>query len=287
MVLRLATVEGNHCWLYTLRSVLQTVVSDDLLSVDNLQVSLDSRKGPRVAILDGLTFVVGRGEFVSVMGPSGCGKSTLLNVLAGFQKPTAGTVVYRGAEIGGPSAERGVVFQSPALFPWLTSLGNAMFGPLARGVEKKQARAEALALLHEVGLSHATERHPYELSGGMKHRLALARTLANRPELLLMDEPFAALDAETRFGMQVLLLGLSERHKMTVIFVTHDIEEGLLLADRVLVLGGRPARVRKCIKVHAARPRDPDIVLTTEFVALRKQLRALMVELSDSGQGSI
>ncbi len=225
-------------------------------------------------VLGGVTFDVEEGEFVCLMGPSGCGKSTLLGMAAGFLAPDAGELAWRGAPIARPSPARGFVFQRPQLYPWLDVLGNVLFGPRAMG-RGRAAEPAAKQLLEEVGLRGFERHRPYELSGGMQHRVALARTLANDPDLLLMDEPFAALDAQTREEMQALLLGVWQRHKRTVMFVTHDVEEALLLADRVVVLSGRPAHVLETIPVDFPRPRSYELVLEPEFVELRGRVRAV------------
>jgi NitT/TauT family transport system ATP-binding protein len=245
------------------------------LTVCDLVVEFQAGRRPPVRVLDHVSFDVSRKEFVAVMGPSGCGKSTLLNVLAGFRKPTHGTAEHGDRLIEGPGPERGMVFQAPALYPWMTVLENVLFGPKATG-RGHGATDRALQLLEEVGLGGFERHRPYELSGGMKHRAALARTLVNEPPVLLMDEPFAALDAQTRVEMQSLLLSMWERHKSTAVFVTHDIEEGLFLADRVVILTHRPGAVREILTVDAPRPRTADLVLTEDFIQLRKYVRSLM-----------
>jgi ABC-type nitrate/sulfonate/bicarbonate transport system ATPase subunit len=196
-------------------------------------------------------------------------------MVAGFSRPLGGEVLHAGAPITRPDWKRGVVFQSPALYPWLSVQANVLFGPRVRS-KMSGAEEHARALLAEVGLEGFEHYFPYELSGGMRHRVALARTLMNQPELLLMDEPFAALDSQTRETMQALLLEIWQRHRTTVLFVTHDIEEGLLLADRVVVLSTRPARIMSIIEVNIPRPRQYSTVLEPKFIELRAHLRDLL-----------
>lgn len=247
---------------------------DPVLELCDVRHTFSSDRGT-VAVLDGISFGVASGEFVAVMGPSGCGKSTLVDMVAGFSRPSAGEVRHDGRPIGRPDWRRGVVFQSPALYPWLSVEGNVLFGPRMRR-KLQGAEQRARQLLGEVGLAGFEKHLPYELSGGMRHRVALARTLMNEPELLVMDEPFAALDSQTRETMQALLLDIWQRHRSTVMFVTHDIEEGLLLADRVVVLSQRPARIVAIVDVDIPRPREYTTVLTPEFIALRARLRDLL-----------
>ena len=227
---------------------------------------------PRLA-LDGFDLEVRPGEFLCLLGPSGCGKSTLLNLLAGFSEADKGELLVDGEAVRGPGPERGVLFQTPMLFPWLTTLDNVLYGPRARGRKKDEARADALELLRTVGLEKSSEAYPHELSGGMRHRAAFARVLVNRPRLLLMDEPFGALDAITRASMQRFLLQLWERDRMTVVFVTHDVEEAVLLGDRICVMTGTPGRTRAVFDVDLPRPRDLEITDTVEFAHLKRQVR--------------
>jgi ABC-type nitrate/sulfonate/bicarbonate transport system ATPase subunit len=217
----------------------------------------DARHGQVVHALDNISLDIQRGAFVTVIGPSGCGKTTLLNILAGFEQPSAGRVLLEGQPIDRPGADRGVVFQEYALFPWLTLRQNVEFGPRERGVPaalKQEVMDRALAM---VGLSGAENRYPHELSGGMRQRAALARVLVNDPKILLMDEPFAALDAQTRGRLQQELARIwIETHK-TVLFVTHSVEEAVLLADRVIVMTALPGRLKADMPIPLPRPRDP------------------------------
>ncbi|WP_371614216.1 ABC transporter ATP-binding protein [Streptomyces sp. NBC_00454] len=198
------------------------------------------------------------GSFTALLGPSGCGKSTILNLVAGFARPTEGRVTAGSAPVRGPGPERGVVFQHYALFPWRTARGNVEFALKRLGLPRPERRRRALAALAEVGLADGSEKYPAQLSGGMQQRVALARALAAEPEVLLMDEPFGALDALTRTRMQILLRELWQRRGTTVLFVTHDIDEALALAERVVVLGGTPGRV---LADHAVPAGPPDPAL--------------------------
>ena len=220
------------------------------------------RRGAARLALDGFDLTVGQGEFVSLLGPSGCGKSTLLNLLAGFSTADGGVLEVDGEPVDGPGPERGVLFQTPMLFPWLSTLDNVLYGPRAR----HQADAP-------VGLSGARDAYPHELSGGMRHRAAFARVLVNRPRLLLMDEPFGALDAITRVAMQRFLLELWQREQITIVFVTHDVEEAVLLSDRVVVMSGSPGRTRAEFAVDLPRPRTVDDTETLAFVQLKQRVR--------------
>jgi NitT/TauT family transport system ATP-binding protein len=232
------------------------------------------RQSARVA-LDGVDIAVGPGEFACLLGPSGCGKSTLLNILAGFDTADAGEVSVDGVQVRGPGAERGVLFQTPTLFPWLSTWDNVLYGPRARNRGRVPAavRAQAEELLATVGLADARDAYPHELSGGMRHRAAFARVLINKPDLLLMDEPFGALDALTRASMQTFLLRLWQDHPTTIVFVTHDVEEAVLLGDRIHVMSGSPGRVQSTVDVDLPRPRSLDTTETLEFVTLKRRVR--------------
>jgi len=232
-----------------------------------------SRKAAPRQALDGFDLDVREGEFLCLLGPSGCGKSTLLNLLAGFSRPDGGEVLVDGRPVTGPGPERGVLFQTPMLFPWLTTLDNVLYGPRARHELNGAVRARALDLLETVGLADARDAYPHELSGGMRHRAAFARVLVNQPRLLLMDEPFGALDAITRVAMQRFLLHLWERDRITIVFVTHDVEEAVLLGDRICVMSGTPGRTRATFDVDLPRPRNLDVTDTLDFVHLKRQVR--------------
>ena len=234
----------------------------------------------RVVALQDIDLTVAEREFVAILGPSGCGKSTLLNMVAGFDLPTQGSVKVAKEEIIAPAPSRGVVFQEPALFPWLTVMDNVVFGPKTVGQRSADYRARAAQIIEQIGLSGFEASYPAELSGGMRQRVGIARVLIMEPKVLLMDEPFGSLDAQTRTLMQELLLSLWERHQQTVLFITHDIEEAVLLADRVCVMTARPGRIKKSIEVRMPRPRSIDLTTTPEFNALRREVLDLIREES-------
>jgi NitT/TauT family transport system ATP-binding protein len=238
-----------------------------------------SRRGAPRRALDGFDLEVRPGEFLCLLGPSGCGKSTLLSLLAGFAEPDGGELLVDGERVTGPGPERGVLFQTPMLFPWLTTLDNVLYGPRARGERGPDVRRRAEELLETVGLGESQQAYPHQLSGGMRHRAAFARVLVNRPRLLLMDEPFGALDAITRVAMQRFLLHLWERDRMTVIFVTHDVEEAVLLGDRICVMSGTPGRARAVFDVDLPRPREIEVADTLEFAHLKRQVREALEEV--------
>ncbi len=219
--------------------------------------------------LDGAELRVTEGEFICLIGPSGCGKSTLLRILAGFEQPTSGYVFVGGREVVAPGPDRGMVFQDYGLFPWLTVRQNIGFGPAARGLPKAQIAETVERFVEMVGLSKFADRYPHQLSGGMKQRVAIARVLANDARVVLMDEPFGALDAMTRERLQDELLDIWRRTQLTVIFVTHAIEEAILLSDRVVAMAAGPGRIVADTRIDLPRPRD---VSSPEFNALRRDL---------------
>ncbi|EKS9793370.1 MULTISPECIES: ABC transporter ATP-binding protein [Burkholderia] len=226
--------------------------------------------------LDDISFRTYRREFVCVIGPSGCGKSTLIRILAGLDAQTSGEVLLDGKPVQGPGADRGMVFQGYTLFPWLTVKKNVMFGLRMNGSSNGQAEREALQWLDLVGLTRFADVYPHQLSGGMKQRVAIARALANRPRILLMDEPFGALDAQTRARMQTHLLDIWRNIDVTILFITHDLDEAIFLADRILVLKANPGAVQELIEVPVPRPRDYAQVNTPEFIATKARLEALI-----------
>jgi NitT/TauT family transport system ATP-binding protein len=226
-----------------------------------------------ITALSDATLSIAKGEFICLIGPSGCGKSTLLRMVAGFEAPSEGRLLMWGKPIGAPGPDRGMVFQDYGLFPWLTVTENIAFGPLARGRPKSEAAKTAARFVETVGLTRFAEAYPHQLSGGMKQRVAIARVLANDAEVVLMDEPFGALDAFTRERLQEELLEIWARTKLTVIFVTHAIEEAILLADRVVVMSTGPGRIVADERVELPRPRDPT---EPAFNALRRRLSAML-----------
>jgi len=241
------------------------------LVVTGLTKVFPTRRGD-VTALAGVDLALAPNEFVSVVGASGCGKSTLLSILAGLQAPSGGTAVLDGAPITGPGRDRGVVFQTYTMFPWLTALGNVEFALVDEPGSKADKRVRALEQLELVGLKDFARAYPAELSGGMKQRVALARALVYRPKVLLMDEPFGALDALTRRLMQELLTRVWEEHRLTVLFITHDVEEAVYVSDRVLVMTNRPGRIKAEIVVDLPRPRLPELTETAAFHALESQV---------------
>lgn len=244
------------------------------VEISHVSVSYGGRAGDRVA-LSPTDLILQPGTFTALIGPSGCGKSTLLNVVAGFVAPTTGGVAVDGRQVDGPHPSVGVTFQSFALFPWFTALGNVEF-PLRRiSMSKAERRQRAMEALSEVGLADHAQKYPNELSGGMKQRVAIARTFTSDPTVLLMDEPFGALDAQTRLRMQELLTQIWSRHRKTVLFVTHDVDEALRLADLVCVMTPGPGRICERIPVDLPRPRGIDR-MSFEFLEYRSRLLDLL-----------
>jgi NitT/TauT family transport system ATP-binding protein len=230
--------------------------------------------------LDAIDMALAENEFVSLVGTSGCGKSTLLSIVAGLQDFDEGEVLVDGEPIAGPGRDRGVVFQSYTLFPWLTAQKNVEFALSAAGLPARQCRAVAREHLVLVGLERFSDAYPSQLSGGMKQRVAIARALSYRPKMLLMDEPFGALDALTRHHMQELLTAIWESHRLTVLFITHDVEEAVYLSDRVMVMSNQPGRIKTIVPVPLPRPRPYDITATEPFLAVHRQVLASIREES-------
>lgn len=246
-----------------------------VLEVENLGREFPGAHG-RVTALRDVSFKVHRREFLCVIGPSGCGKSTLIRMVAGLDHPTSGRMLVDGRDVRGPGPDRGMVFQGYTLFPWLTVTRNVMFGLQMNGMEATQAQSEARQWINLVGLSRFENAYPAQLSGGMKQRTAIARALAANPRILLMDEPFGALDAQTRAQMQAHLLEIWRNVDVTILFITHDLDEAILLADRILVLKANPGEVQEVIEVPVPRPRSLAQINSVEFLATRRRLDELI-----------
>ena len=241
---------------------------DVIVKIDHVEKIYQSRSGEVVA-LNGVDMEIRENEFVCVVGPSGCGKSTLLNIIAGLERPTSGRVCVKGKEVVNPGSERGVIFQQYALFPWLTVKKTVKFGLKLRGVKEPELSAIADKYIRLVGLEEFGDSYPKELSGGMKQRVAIARAYAVNPEILLMDEPFGALDAQTRTQLQTELLETWEKEKKTCFFTTHDVEEAIILAQRVVIMSARPGRVKEIVPVNIPYPRTQETKMTKEFLDLK------------------
>jgi NitT/TauT family transport system ATP-binding protein len=243
------------------------------------QVGLDyTRDGNRTVALTEFTVRITESEFVTVVGPSGCGKSTFLNLVAGFLQPTRGSLLLNGAPIVKPGADRGVVFQEHALFPWMTVERNIAYGPRVNGINGAEVQRIVAESLDMIGLQRFARSYPKELSGGMKQRVAIARALATRPSMLLMDEPFAALDAQTRRFLQGELVRIWQRTRTTILFITHSIDEAILLSDRIVVMTARPGTVKDVIRIELARPRDEN---RPEFLEYRRRISQLLQDEID------
>ena len=237
-----------------------------------------------VQALKPIDIAVGAGEFLTIVGPSGCGKSTLLNIVAGFETPTTGRAVLDGKTITGPRRERGVVFQQGALFTWMSVQDNIAFGPRALGKSVAESRDVAARYIELVGLTGFGKRYPYELSGGMQQRVGIARALANEPEVLLMDEPFAALDQQTRELLQEEIRGIWRRTAKTILWITHSIEEALFLATHVVVMTARPGRIKAAFACGFSREADPLIATTPEFAEAKRTIVGLLRQESLEAQ---
>ena len=241
------------------------------VSIQGIEKKYKVRNGEVIA-LNGVDFDIKENEFICVIGPSGCGKSTLLNIIAGLLEPTAGQVVVDGNVVRGTGTDRGVVFQQYALFPWLTVRKNVEFGLKLKGIEKEERRAIADKYLKMVELEKFADSYPKELSGGMKQRVAIARAYAMNPSVLLMDEPFGALDAQTRTQLQTELLKTWEEEHKTCFFVTHDIEEAIVLATRVVIMSARPGRIKEVVDIDIPYPRDQETKLSKRFTELKNYI---------------
>jgi len=246
-----------------------------LLRVDGVGKEYPTKKGP-ITVLQPTSFTVDTSELVTIVGPSGCGKSTLLHIVGGLVEATCGAVYIDGKEVTEPGRDRGMVFQAYTLFPWLTVRQNVKFGPAMRGMQKKGQDRLADLFLEAVGLKSFCDHYPKQLSGGMRQRVAIARALANTPRILLMDEPFGALDAQTRTVMQDMLLDIRKRERTTTLFITHDIDEAVYLSDRIFVMTARPGHFKAEIKVPFGPDREDALRNAPEFLALRKQVYDLL-----------
>jgi NitT/TauT family transport system ATP-binding protein len=247
------------------------------ISIEQLGKTFQIRGGTEFTALDDITFEISEGEFLVVVGPSGSGKSTLLDLLGGLAKPTSGRVLLDGVEVTGPGLDRGIVFQQYALFPWRTAQRNVEFGLEAKRLPRRERAELARQYLELVGLAGFEDRYPHELSGGMKQRVAIARSLAYDPEVLLMDEPFAALDAQTRESLQEELLRIWDKTGKTIVFITHSIDEAVYLGQRVAVLTSRPGRVKEIIEIELGpRQAVDDIRSSPEFTAQRHRVWSLL-----------
>ena len=238
------------------------------VKIDHVEKIYDGRKGRMVA-LNGVDLDIMENEFICVVGPSGCGKSTLLNIIAGLLEPTSGAVYVDGKKVEGTGTERGVVFQQYALFPWLTVLKNVMFGLKLKGMKDDEAREVAMKYIKMVQLEDFVDAYPKELSGGMKQRVAIARAYAVQPEVLLMDEPFGALDAQTRTQLQSELIKTWQEEKKTCFFITHDVEEAVILATKVIIMSARPGRIKKIVDINLPYPRTQGMKMELPFLDLK------------------
>ncbi|MFK4753199.1 ABC transporter ATP-binding protein [Oceanobacter antarcticus] len=246
------------------------------LSIENVTLRFPKPDGGEFTALDNVCMEVRDQEFAVIVGPSGCGKSSLLFLTAGLSHPTEGQIRVAGETVTEPGPDRGMVFQGYTLFPWLTVRENIEFGLKRKRVPTPERSDIAAHYLKEVGLENFADNYPKQLSGGMKQRVAIARALANDPKILLMDEPFGALDSQTRLQMQQLLLRVWEHKKKTVVFVTHDIDEAILLGDRLFVMGARPGHIREIINVDILHPRTLSLAMEPEFIALKRRVMALL-----------
>ena len=241
------------------------------VSIQGIEKKYNTRKGEVVA-LNGVNFDIKENEFICVIGPSGCGKSTLLNIIAGLLEPTAGQILVDGKPIQGTGTDRGVVFQQYALFPWLTVKKNVEFGLKLKGLSKDECDSIAMKYLKMVELEKFADSYPKELSGGMKQRVAIARAYAMNPEVLLMDEPFGALDAQTRTQLQTELLKAWQEENKTCFFVTHDIEEAIVLATRVVIMSARPGRIKEVVDIDIPYPGDQETKMSERFIELKNHI---------------
>ncbi|MHB2141031.1 ABC transporter ATP-binding protein [Pseudomonas monsensis] len=264
---------ANHRFIEPVASPAQAAPR---LQVDKVSLRYSKPGGGTFTALEAVSFEVPDQQFAVLVGPSGCGKSSLLYLTAGLAEPTSGEIYVGGQQVQGPGADRGMVFQSYTLFPWLTVRQNVEFGLKRRGVPAARRKEIVDYYVNEVGLSGFADSYAKQLSGGMMQRVAIARALANDPQILLMDEPFGALDSQTRLQMQQLLLRVWGNSKKTVLFVTHDIDEAILLGDRVYVMGAKPGRIKQILDVPIERPRSLDMVMERSFIDMKRQIFGLL-----------
>ncbi|HHV72104.1 MAG TPA: ABC transporter ATP-binding protein [Clostridia bacterium] len=267
-------------------SLAAASVEESKLKLQIKDVSKVYGSGPNaITALQRTSIDINEGEFVTILGPSGCGKSTLLKIIAGLEQPSSGVILLDNKKITGPGSDRGMVFQGYTLFPWLTVQDNIEFGLELKGLSEREKREISSYYLQMIGLTDFAKAYPKSLSGGMKQRVAIARALANDPEVLLMDEPFGALDAQTRTIMQELLLKIWEKTKKTIIFVTHDVEEAIFIGDKIYVMTARPGRVKAEIQIFLPRPRGYEVKTEKEFLDIKRQVLALIREESIKAAG--
>ena len=241
------------------------------VKIDNVKKIYNSRNGEMIA-LNGVSLDIYENEFICVVGPSGCGKSTLLNIIAGLLEPSSGKVYCDGKEVVGTGTERGVVFQQYALFPWMTVKKNVMFGLNLQGIKGAEAEEKAMKYIKMVQLEDFLDHYPKELSGGMKQRVAIARAYAVNPSVLLMDEPFGALDAQTRTQLQSELLETWEKERKTCFFITHDVDEAIILAQKVIIMSARPGRIKEIVDINIPYPRTQETKMAPEFLELKNHI---------------
>lgn len=265
-------------------NIISPPASRGHIEVRDLAIRFETKTGSIEAV-SGVSLHVQPGEFVSLIGPSGCGKSTLLNVVAGFLEPSAGCTLLDGQPIRGPGSDRGVVFQQYSLFPWMTVRKNVEFGLKLKGVSASERETQARTLLGLAGLLSFENHHPDQLSGGMKQRVGIVRALATSPQVLLMDEPFGALDSQTRVVMQEILTNMWQRLRLSVLFITHDIDEAVFLSDRIYVMTARPGRIKSELVVPLPRPRTAEMTSTPQFAAMVRTIKTLIREESLAAMG--
>ncbi|MBK5527432.1 ABC transporter ATP-binding protein [Pseudomonas sp. TH08] len=264
---------ANHRFIEPVAAPVQAAPR---LQVDKVSLRYKKPDGGTFTALEEVSFEVPDQQFAVLVGPSGCGKSSLLYLTAGLAEPTSGEIYVGGQQVQGPGADRGMVFQSYTLFPWLTVRQNVEFGLKRRGLPAARRKEIVDYYVNEVGLAGFADSYAKQLSGGMMQRVAIARALANDPQILLMDEPFGALDSQTRLQMQQLLLRVWGNSKKTVLFVTHDIDEAILLGDRVYVMGAKPGRIKQILDVPIERPRSLDMVMERSFIDMKRQIFGLL-----------